>query len=50
MRWIGGRESSNVDDRRGVSTGGVVAGGGIIGLLKIFVHFPSANSELKFHF
>ncbi len=33
MKWIGGRESSNVDDRRGVSTGGLVAGGGIIGVI-----------------
>jgi predicted metalloprotease len=35
MRWIGSRESSNVDDRRGLSTGGVVAGGGIIGVIVI---------------
>lgn len=35
MRWRGGRESSNVDDRRGLSTGGVVAGGGIIGIIFI---------------
>jgi predicted metalloprotease len=34
MRWLGGRESSNVDDRRGLSTGGGVAvGGGIIGVI-----------------
>lgn len=34
MRWIGGRESSNVDDRRGMSAGGGVAiGGGIIGVI-----------------
>ena len=30
MRWTGGRESKNVDDRRGVSAGGVAAGGGIV--------------------
>jgi len=35
MRWIGGRESSNVDDRRGISGGGVLAGGGIIGVIVI---------------
>jgi len=29
MRWIGRRESGNVEDRRGMSTGGMVAGGGI---------------------
>jgi predicted metalloprotease len=33
MRWIGGRESSNVDDRRGVSAGGLAVGGGIIGVI-----------------
>ncbi|HJS55441.1 MAG TPA: neutral zinc metallopeptidase [Chitinophagaceae bacterium] len=35
MRWIGGRQSSNVDDRRGVSVGGIAAGGGIIGVIVI---------------
>lgn len=29
MRWRGGRESDNVEDRRGLGTGPVVAGGGI---------------------
>jgi predicted metalloprotease len=34
MKWLGGRESSNVDDRRGMSAGGGVAiGGGIIGVI-----------------
>lgn len=33
MRWIGGRESSNVDDRRGVSAGGIAVGGGILGAI-----------------
>lgn len=38
MRWIGGRESSNVDDRRGMSTGGGVAiGGGIIGVIFLVI-------------
>jgi predicted metalloprotease len=38
MRWIGGRESSNVDDRRGLSTGGGVAiGGGIIGVIFLVI-------------
>src|SRR5688572_6115898 len=30
MLWKGRRESTNVDDRRGVSGGGVLAGGGIL--------------------
>ncbi|MFT4030796.1 MAG: neutral zinc metallopeptidase [Siphonobacter sp.] len=29
MRWIGGRESDNVDDRRGSGSGGLIVGGGI---------------------
>lgn len=29
MRWLGGRESDNVDDRRGGGPGGLVIGGGI---------------------
>jgi predicted metalloprotease len=34
MKWMGGRESTNVDDRRGLSAGGGVAiGGGIIGVI-----------------
>lgn len=32
MKWLGKRESSNVDDRRGLG-GGLVAGGGIIGVI-----------------
>src|SRR5262245_22684356 len=35
MRWIGGRESSNVDDRRGISGGGIAIGGGIIGVIVV---------------
>ena len=33
MKWIGRRQSSNVDDRRGVSGGGIAAGGGVIGVV-----------------
>lgn len=29
MRWIGGRESDNVEDRRGMGSGGMLVGGGI---------------------
>jgi predicted metalloprotease len=39
MRWLGGRESSNVDDRRGISGGGLVAGGGIIGVIVLLLKF-----------
>lgn len=33
MKWTGRRESSNVDDRRGISGGKIAAGGGIAGLV-----------------
>jgi predicted metalloprotease len=33
MQWLGRRESSNVDDRRGLSGGGMAVGGGVIGLI-----------------
>lgn len=45
MRWIGGRESSNVDDRRGFSTGGLVAGGGIIGVIVLVLRFLMGGGE-----
>jgi uncharacterized protein len=35
MRWIGGRQSTNVDDRRGFSGGGLAVGGGIIGVIVV---------------
>jgi predicted metalloprotease len=41
MRWVGGRQSTNVDDRRGVSAGGLAVGGGVIGaiilILRLFL-------------
>ena len=38
MRWRGGRESANVDDRRGFSTGGgVLVGGGLIGAIFLII-------------
>ncbi len=38
MQWLGRRESSNVDDRRGLSGGGIAAGGGIIGVIVYLVY------------
>jgi len=41
MKWTGRRESANVEDRRGISGGGLAVGGGIVGviviLLKVFL-------------
>lgn len=39
MRWQGGRESSNVDDRRGISGGQVAVGGGILGVIALVLNF-----------
>lgn len=39
MLWQGRRESSNVDDRRGISGGGIAAGGGIIGVIALVLNF-----------
>jgi len=39
MLWKGGRQSSNVDDRRGVSGGQVAVGGGILGVIALVLNF-----------
>src|SRR5438128_1281824 len=37
MRWMGSRESGNSEDRRGMGGGGLVAGGGVLGLIILVV-------------
>ena len=44
MKWIGRRQSSNVDDRRGMSGGGLAAGGGI-GALIIYLIYSFLSGE-----
>lgn len=39
MLWRGQRGSSNVDDRRGMSGGGIAVGGGILGVIALLVNF-----------
>jgi len=39
MLWQGRRESGNVEDRRGISGGGIAVGGGIIGAIFLIVKF-----------
>ncbi|KVV15497.1 neutral zinc metallopeptidase [Flavobacterium sp. TAB 87] len=47
MKWQGRRQSSNVDDRRSVSGGKLVAGGGIIGIIILLVNvFGGDNAQL----
>lgn len=38
MKWLGRRGSSNVDDRRGLSGGGLAAGGGVIGIVVYLIY------------
>ena len=38
MRWRGGRQSTNVDDRRGVSGGQIAVGGGILGVIALILN------------
>ena len=33
MQWLGRRQSTNVDDRRGITGGHIAAGGGILGII-----------------
>src|SRR5690606_4156647 len=37
MQWRGRRQSTNVDDRRGMK-GGLIAGGGILGVIALVVN------------
>jgi len=47
MQWLGRRESGNVEDRRGISGGGIATGGGIIGLLIYLAYsfFGGGNAD-----
>lgn len=39
MKWLGNRESDNVEDRRGMSSGGkIVAGGGALGIIILLLN------------
>lgn len=45
MKWTGRRESSNVDDRRGISGKGIAAGGGVVGIIMYVLYsLLSGNS------
>src|SRR5688500_6539744 len=46
MRWRGGRESTNVDDRRGMgAAGGTLVGGGIIGAIFLIIRMFMGNGD-----
>ncbi|WP_269227691.1 KPN_02809 family neutral zinc metallopeptidase [Flavobacterium eburneipallidum] len=48
MKWIGRRQSDNVDDRRGMSGGGkTIVGGGIIGIVILLLNaFGGENGQM----
>lgn len=47
MQWQGRRQSSNVEDRRGVSGGGLAIGGGVIGVIFILAKFLLGGGDLN---
>ncbi len=51
MLWQGRRESSNVDDRRGMSGGKLAVGGGIIGIIALVINLllggGDGNTQLQ---
>jgi len=39
MKWIGRRQSDNVEDRRGMSSGGkTIVGGGVLGIIILLIN------------
>lgn len=47
MKWLGSRESGNVEDRRTLSGGKVAVGGGIIGIIILLLNvFGGENAQL----
>lgn len=47
MDWRGRRESSNIDDRRSISGGGLALGGGVIGLVFILAKFFLGGGDIN---
>ncbi|HSV10558.1 MAG TPA: neutral zinc metallopeptidase [Hanamia sp.] len=47
MQWQGRRESSNVEDRRGITGGGMAIGGGVIGVIFILAKFLLGGGDLN---
>lgn len=48
MKWIGRRQSDNIEDRRGMSSGGkTIVGGGIIGIIILLLNiFGGENGQM----
>ncbi len=46
MQWLGRRGSSNVDDRRGLSGGGIAAGGGVLSVIIYIIYSFLSGGEV----
>ena len=46
MKWTGRRESSNVDDRRGISGTGIATGGGVVGIIIYVLYSIFSGNEV----
>jgi uncharacterized protein len=46
MQWLGRRGSTNVDDRRGLSGGGIAAGGGVISVIIYLLYTFLGGGEI----
>jgi len=46
MQWLGRRGSSNVDDRRGLSGGGLAAGGGVLSVIIYLIYSFLGGGEV----
>lgn len=47
MLWQGRQGSSNVDDRRGISGGGLAVGGGVIGVIVLLINFFLGGGDVS---
>jgi len=46
MLWQGRKQSTNVDDRRGIGGGGMLVGGGVIGVIVLLINmFMGGNVD-----
>jgi len=47
MQWLGRRQSTNVDDRRGITGGHIAAGGGILGVIFLVAKFLLGGGDVS---
>jgi predicted metalloprotease len=47
MLWKGRRQSSNVEDRRGFSAGGLAVGGGVIGIIAVILNLLLGGGDVS---